>query len=125
MGSNGGPNFQTPQAFRKISLGDGMSFSPDRLPSELSDEELRFALAVEVCRWRNVRITPSGCVTGYPPSGLITTRADAPDWLNNEMQLAYLESTCPNLPRRQNPPPTARQRCEAMLLAVRREAQLA
>jgi hypothetical protein len=98
----------------------------------LSDRELRMALAREVLGWKALRVDRRGRITGDHPTVLTTVPLIVPDWLSNEVKLASLESVISlrvgESAYRQslgkiagdfNPNPTARQRCEAVLMAAR------
>jgi hypothetical protein len=100
--------------------------------SSLSDQELRIAIARDVLGWKMLRIDRNGRITGDHPTVLTTVPLTVPDWLGNDTKLAYLESlvmgkvgtvayreSLGKVAGDFNSNPTARQRCEAVLSAVR------
>jgi hypothetical protein len=114
-----------------LSLRDISPLSFNRV-SSLSDQELRIAIAREVIGWENVRLERSGRILADSSRVMTTFPVIVPDWVNDESHISCLELEA----RRRgwlltyqrelgkiagdfNTKPTARQRCEAILLTAR------
>jgi hypothetical protein len=100
--------------------------------SSLSDQDLRVAIAREVLGWTKIRCEASGRILASHPSVLTTVPLRVPDWINYRVHMSRLEETVKErgwaidyrnklneIAGDFNPSPTARQRCEAILLAAR------
>jgi hypothetical protein len=100
--------------------------------ANLTNQELRIAIAREVLGWENLRIDARGRITGEHPTIFTTFPMAVPDWLNSTDELEHLESVLidrvgTDAYHRElgkiagdfNCHPTPRQRCEAVLSAAR------
>lgn len=100
--------------------------------SSLGDQELRVAIAKEVLGWINIRCESGGRIFADLPTVMTTAPMIVPDWINYRVHMSRLEETAMQrgwgIDYRKNlneiagdfnPSPTARQRCEAILLTAR------
>jgi hypothetical protein len=95
-----------------------------------SDIDLKVAIATEVFQWKSVSTGPGNTVTGYPRRGIFEAPVKAPNWPSSEKAAEFLERVILNgeageryLHRIKfiagDTSPSARQKCEAVLFAVR------
>lgn len=95
----------------------------------LTNLELRQAIAIEGLRWRSVQTDANGRLVGEPDGILTHRRIEVPDWTGKPSEARKLESCmramglartyAKNLSAHSGPNPSARQRSEAALATLR------